>query len=104
MFHLCKDGDEGSGRRRNSEGKAAEMPGAGRKFTENGNHEAIHKSWITRKTTCNATNFELSSEHDINWLECEFEEICTMRRWWKKVANIKEGCGGFYECLAPESR
>jgi hypothetical protein len=50
------------------------MPGA---EAGKGNLEAIRRLQITTKTTCNATNFELSSGHRINLAECEFEEIST---------------------------
>lgn len=69
------------------------MPGAGGKFAETGNREAIHKLQIGRMTTDNATNFELTPGLWTWSAECEFEEISTSERCWRKGAVVWGGTG-----------
>jgi len=70
------------------------MPGAGGKFAESGNREAIHKLQITRMTTCNATNFELKPGWWVCFAECEFEDISTSERCGRKELNFWVGTRG----------
>lgn len=69
------------------------MPGAGGKFAESGNREAIHKLQITRMTTCNTTNFELKPGFAVCFPECEFEEISTSGKCRRKGVNLWVGTG-----------